>query len=67
MCLIVEPGYQLAYQEHYSCETAIIHVSDSILWAMEHQSITSLVAMGLAAAFDTVDHGILLTILKSKF
>ena len=31
----LQPDYQSAYREHYSCETAILHVSDSILWAME--------------------------------
>ena len=46
---------------------AILHVSDNILWAMEKQSITSLVTMDLSATFDTVDHDILLTILRTKF
>ena len=61
------PDYQSAYREHYSCETAMLQVSDDILWAMEKQSITALVAMDLSAAFDTVDHEILLAILKTKF
>ena len=63
----LQPDYQSAYREHYSCETAISHVSDDILWAMEKQSIISLVMMDLSAAFDTVDHDILLTILRTKF
>ena len=59
--------YQSAYREHYSYETAILHVSDDILWAMEKRSITALVVMDLSAAFDTVDHNILLTILRTKY
>ena len=63
----LQPDYQSAYREHYSCETGILHVSDDILWAMEKQSIISLVMMDLSDAFDTVDHDILLTILRTKF
>ena len=63
----LQPDYQSAYREHYSCETAILHISDNILWAMEKQCITSLIAMDLLAAFDTVDHDILLAIHKTKF
>ena len=59
--------YQLAYREHFSCETAILKVSNDILWAMESQAVTSLVALDLSAAFDTVDHDILLSILRNKY
>ena len=63
----LQPDYQSAYREHYSCETAILKVSNDILWGMEFQSITALVALDLSAAFDTVDHDILLSILSSKY
>ena len=43
----LQPDYQSAYREHYSCETAILKVSNDILWGMEGQSITSLVALDL--------------------
>lgn len=59
--------YQLAYRELFSCKTALLQLSDNILWSMERQAISSLVTLDLLAAFDTVDHAILLAILKSKF
>ena len=63
----LQPDYQSAYRADYSCETAILHLSNDILWAQERQSIMALVAIDLSAAFDTVDHDILLEILKNKF
>ena len=52
----LQPDYQSAYREHYSCGTVILKISNDILWGMEAQSITSLVALDLSAAFDTVNH-----------
>ena len=63
----LQPDYQSAYREHYSCETSILKISNDILWGMEAQSITSLVALDLSAAFDTVDQEILLSILSIKY
>ena len=57
-------GYQLAYRRNYSCETALIKIINDCLWAMENQMVTVLVAIGLSAAFDTVDHEILLEVLN---
>ena len=59
--------YQSAYREHYSCETTLLQLSDNILWGMEKQLVTSLVTLDLPAAFDTVDHDILLLIFKCKY
>ena len=64
---ILQLDYQSAYREHYSCETAILKVSNDILWAMERQAVTSLITLDLSAAFDTVDHDILLSILRNKY
>ena len=63
----LQPDYQSAYREDYSCETTILGISIDILWAMEKESITSLVVIDLSAAFDTVDHNILLHILNAKY
>ena len=57
------PDYQSAYGANYSCETALTKIVNDILWAMEHQKVTSLVAIDLSVAFDMVDHNILLRLL----
>ena len=40
---------------------------NDILWGMENQEITTVVILDLSAAFDTVKHYILLTVLKNNF
>ena len=58
----LQPDYQSAYRPDYSCETAVLKISNDILWAFEKKSITALIA-----AFDTVDHTILLQVLNAKY
>ena len=31
---ILQPDYQSAYREHYSCETVVLELSDKILWSI---------------------------------
>ena len=61
------PDYQSAYGENYSCETTLIKIVDDILWSMENGEVTALMALDLSAAFDTVDHEILLKVLQKRF
>ena len=61
------PDYQSAYRNGYSCETAIIRLVNDILWAMENQNVTAVMALDLSAAFDTVNHKILLSVLEHNF
>ena len=42
-------------------------MTNDILCAMEEQNITMMVTLDLSAAFDTVDHNILLKILENQF
>ena len=38
-----------------------------MLWSMERQRITAVVAIDLSAAFDTVDHDTLISVLNARF
>lgn len=61
------PDYQSAYRTSFSCETALVKICDDILWNMEKGLTTALRAIDLSAAFDTVDHNVLLKVLDMKF
>ena len=61
------PDYQSAYRKNFSCETELVKLNDDILWSMEEQRVTAVVAIDLSAAFDTVDHSILLEVLQKRF
>ena len=39
---------------------------NDILWAMEYQNVTAVMALDLLAAFDTVDHEILSNVLENN-
>ena len=61
------PDYQSAYRPNHSCKTSLLKIINDMLWAMERKNVTAMVVMDLSAAFDTVDHNILLSILENKF
>ena len=61
------PDYQSAYREHYSCETALIKLTNDVLWSMENGNVSAVMMIGLSAAFDTVDHNLLLEVLEKCF
>ena len=57
--------YQSAYRPHHSTETALLRVQNDILTGIGRKEVTLLVLLDLSAAFDTVDHAILLHRLKN--
>ena len=59
------PNHQSPYRQHYSTETTLLNMCDNILRNMENGKCTSMVCLDLSGAFDTVNHNILLGILKS--
>ena len=52
--------FQSAYRKNHSTETALLRMCNDILVNMNKQRVTLLVFLDLSAAFDTVDHDILL-------
>ena len=52
---------QSAYRDKHSTETALIKVQNDILSALDAGSSAILLMMDLSAAFDTIDHDILLS------
>ena len=60
------PVLQSAYRKGHSTETALLKVTNDILMNMDRQHVTLLVMLDLSAAFDTVNHEILLNRLDSR-
>jgi len=60
-------SHQSAYCKHHSTETALLYIHDYLISAIGSQKISCLCLLDLSAAFDTIDHDILITRLSSWF
>jgi hypothetical protein len=61
------PRMQSAYRKHHSTETALLKVTNDVLIALDQRKEVVLVLLDLSAAFDTIDHQILLSRLQKRF
>ena len=56
-----------AYRPGYSMESVIVKITNDVLRSMDLQCMTPLVAIDLSVAFDTVNHSIMISVLKRRF
>jgi len=61
------PFLQSGYRQDHSTETAVLRVLSDILQAVDNGDLAALVLLNMSAAFDTVDHSILLRRLHLTF
>ena len=58
---------QSAYRPHHSTETALVKVCNDLLCSLDERNEVILVLLDMSAAFDTIDHGTMLSCLRDRF
>ena len=59
--------FQSAYRMFHSTETALLRVHSDVLAQLDKRNMVAMVLLDLSAAFDTIDHAVLLERLNRKF
>ena len=57
---------QSAYKKHHSTETALLYIQNDILNSIDQNKVVLIVLLDLSAAFDTIDHELLINRLSSR-
>ncbi len=63
----LEEPFQSAYKRYHSAETALLKVQNDILVAIDNRKCVVLLLLDMSAAFDTVDHELLLQRMFKRF
>ena len=58
---------QPAYRPNHSTQTALLRVPNDLLYILDERKAAILVLLDISAAFDTIDHTIMLTRLRDRF
>ena len=61
------PKFQSGFRRYHSTETAVLRVLSNIYSAIDQDQVSLLALLDVSAAFDTVDHGILLERLSTSY
>jgi len=61
------PQHPSAYRQYHSTKTALIKITNDLLQAADHGLVSPLCMVDLTAAFDTIDHSLLLSRLQGRF
>ena len=59
--------HQSAYRQSHSTETALLRIVNDILLGLDNDKVALLALLDLSAAYDTIDHSILLSRLQTSF
>lgn len=60
------PPTQSGFRPGYSCSTALLTITDDIFQSSDEGNLTALALLDFSKAFDTIDHEILIEILRSS-
>ena len=59
--------YQSAYRAHHSTETALVHLYNEMVLAINNGEVSALALLDMSAAFNTIDHDVMLDVLRRRF